>query len=163
VWGITGWTLVVSESPAQRGDLVALLFLPAAGFPYPSSRKSARDPLTSSAGCCGGPLPAASLPSITVLQGIAIVHFVQRSWPAEILITSGGGLRSIAVPSRGKIRRAKKAAHNPAPAGGRLRRHQRWGVIWVLLPSRTGVGLFTGAAEGHHVMRTLYLTEVAIG
>jgi hypothetical protein len=126
VWGITGWTLVVSELPAQRGGLVTLLFVPAGGFPYPNSRKPARRPSAPSTGFCGGPLSEAALPSITVLLTIAIIHFVQRSWPAEILITSGGALRSIAVPSRGKIRRAKKAAHNPAPAGGRLRRHQRW-------------------------------------
>jgi hypothetical protein len=107
---------VVFESSAQRGGLVALLFLLTGGFPRPSSRKPARDLSTPSTGCFSGPLPSAALPSITVLLGIAIVHFAQRSWPAEILITSGGGLRSIAVPSRGKIHRAKKAAHNPAPA-----------------------------------------------
>jgi hypothetical protein len=60
-------------------------------------------------------LPAASLPSIIALPGIDIIHFAHRSWPAEILIKSVGGLWSSAVPAVVKCLK-QRPAHNPAAA-----------------------------------------------
>jgi hypothetical protein len=77
--GITDEDLVVYESSAQSGGLVALLFLPAGGFPRPNARNPLGLRGLTAARCDSGPLPMASLPSITILPVIAIVQFAQRS------------------------------------------------------------------------------------
>ena len=107
------------------------LFLPAGGCPRPSSRKPAGLRPTPSAGCDSWRSPAASLPSSNAFPGIDIIHFAQRSGPAEILINSGGGLSSITVPAVVKCSKSKGSAQ-PRLCSGRLRRHQRWGTMSAL-------------------------------
>src|SRR5215213_5980323 len=107
------------RASAQSGDLVALLSF----RPVVSHVRTRVIPLglrpAPPAGCGSRPSPVASLPSITALPGIDIIHFAHRSGTAEILINSGGGLWSIAVSAVVKCSKSKGSAQ-PRLCSGRL-------------------------------------------
>ena len=99
-------------------------FLPAGDFPRPELSESPSGGFNSFGRVHFRPLLAALLPSIIVFPGIDIIHFAHRSWPAEILIKSVGGLWSSTVPIVVKYPKSKGSAQ-PRLCSGRLSPHQR--------------------------------------
>jgi hypothetical protein len=103
---------LVVHGPLLKAATWLPYFLPGRWFPASELSESRSGGFNSFGRMHFRPLPTASLPSIIFLPGIDIIHFAHRSWPAEILIKSVGGLWSSAVPIVVKYQ-SQKAAHNP--------------------------------------------------